>query len=201
MPNPHPLTGQAALVTGGTRGIGRAVAASLLEAGAQVVLTGTRREAAEETAAALNRGSSAGAGAHGAACDVTDDASVANLVAFIRERCGRLGHSGEQRRGRDLPPHSGALAGRLPPRRRHEPDGRLPGDEGLFAASFAGGRGTSQRRTLGRDHCEHWKPGRPSSVQGRRRLQRVQVRTRRPQRGDDARPAGRRHPGGDGHAR
>ena len=90
MPNPHPLTGQAALVTGGTRGIGRAVAASLLEAGAQVVLTGTRREAAEETAAALNRGSSAGAGAHGAACDVTDDASVANLVAFIRDRCGRL---------------------------------------------------------------------------------------------------------------
>ena len=90
MPNPRPLTGQAALVTGGTRGVGRAVAASLLEAGAQVVLTGTRREAAEETAAALNRGSSAGAGAHGAACDVTDDASVANLVAFIRDRCGRL---------------------------------------------------------------------------------------------------------------
>ena len=51
MPNPHPLTGQAALVTGGTRGIGRAVAASFLEAGAQVVLTGTRREAAEEVAA------------------------------------------------------------------------------------------------------------------------------------------------------
>ena len=90
MPNPHPLTGQAALVTGGTRGIGRAVAASLLEAGAQVVLTGTRREAAEEVAAALNRGSSTGAHAHGAACDVTDDASVADLVHLVRERCGRL---------------------------------------------------------------------------------------------------------------
>ena len=90
MPNPHPLTGQAALVTGGTRGIGRAVAASLLEAGAQVVLTGTRREAAEEVAAALNRGSSTGAGAHGAACDVTDDASVADLVHLVREHCGRL---------------------------------------------------------------------------------------------------------------
>ena len=90
MPNPHPLTGQAALVTGGTRGIGRAVAASLLEAGAQVVLTGTRREAAEEVAAALNRGSSTGAHAHGAVCDVTDDASVADLVHLVRERCGRL---------------------------------------------------------------------------------------------------------------
>ena len=90
MPNLHPLTGQAALVTGGTRGIGRAVAASLLEAGAQVVLTGTRREAAEEVAAALNRGSSTGAHAHGAACDVTDDPSVADLVHLVRERCGRL---------------------------------------------------------------------------------------------------------------
>ena len=90
MPNLHPLTGQAALVTGGTRGIGRAVAASLLEAGAQVVLTGTRREAAEEVAAALNRGSSTGVHAHGAACDVTGDASVADLVHLVRERCGRL---------------------------------------------------------------------------------------------------------------
>ena len=89
--SPLPLTGQAALVTGGTRGIGRAVAASLLEAGAQVVLTGTRREAAEETAAELTRGSSSGGVlAHGAGCDVRDDASVADLVAFVRERCGRL---------------------------------------------------------------------------------------------------------------
>ena len=55
-----------------------------------MVLTGTRREAAEEVAAELNRGSSTGAHAHGAACDVTDDASVADLVHLVRARCGRL---------------------------------------------------------------------------------------------------------------
>ena len=88
--SPLPLTGQAALVTGGTRGIGRAVAASLLEAGAQVVLTGTRREAAEEAAAELTRGFAGDAVAHGAACDVTEDASVADLATLVRERCGRL---------------------------------------------------------------------------------------------------------------
>ena len=88
--SPLPLTGQAALVTGGTRGIGRAVAASLLEAGAQVVLTGTRREAAEETAEQLNAASRSGAISHGALCDVTDDGSVTALAAFVRERCGRL---------------------------------------------------------------------------------------------------------------
>ena len=90
MTDSPPLTGQVALVTGGTRGIGRAVAAFLLDAGIQVVLTGTNRQAAEETAAQLAGESPTGARAHGAACDVTDDASVAALAAFVRDRCGRL---------------------------------------------------------------------------------------------------------------
>ena len=90
MPDSQPLSGQAAVVTCGTRGIGRAVAASLLDAGAEVVLTGTRREAAEETAAQLSAESSSAASAHGVACDVTSDESVGALAAFIRDRSGRL---------------------------------------------------------------------------------------------------------------
>lgn len=90
MPIPQLLTGQTALVTGGARGIGRAVAASLLEAGAEVVLTGTRLQPAEEAAARLASESSSGAVVHGIACDVTSDASVAAVAAFVRERCGRL---------------------------------------------------------------------------------------------------------------
>ena len=90
MASPQAPTGQVALVTGGARGIGRAVAAFLLDAGIQVVLTGTNRQAAEETAAELAAESPVGALAHGIGCDVTDDASVAELAAFVRERCGRL---------------------------------------------------------------------------------------------------------------
>ena len=90
MPTPQAPTGQVALVTGGTRGIGRAVAAFFLDAGIQVVLTGTNRQAAEETATELAAESPTGALAHGAACDVTDDESVAALAAFVRDRCGRL---------------------------------------------------------------------------------------------------------------
>lgn len=90
MPDPQPLSGQVAVVTGGTRGIGRAVAAFLLDAGMQVVLTGTKRQAAEETAARLGAESPTGAPALAVACDVTDDASVADLAAFVSDRCGRL---------------------------------------------------------------------------------------------------------------
>ena len=90
MLDPQPLTGQTALVNGGTRGIGRTVAASLLAAGADVVLTGTRREAAEETAEQLTTAAPPGTRAHGAACDVTDDESVAAVAAFLRELGGGL---------------------------------------------------------------------------------------------------------------
>ena len=90
MPTSPPLTGQVALVTGGTRGIGRAVAAFLLDAGLRVVLTGTNRELAEATAAQLREETPTDARAHGVSCDVPDDASVAGLADFVRHRCGRL---------------------------------------------------------------------------------------------------------------
>ncbi len=76
-----------ALVTGAGSGIGRAVAVALLAEGYDVVLTGRRRGALEETAA---QGGAGGARTLVAPADVTDAASVQGLFAAVRERFGRL---------------------------------------------------------------------------------------------------------------
>ena len=200
MPNTHSLTGQTALVTGGTRGIGRAVAASLLGAGAEVVLTGTRREAAEQVAAELSR-EFAGAGlAHGAACDVTSDESVNALVSLVRERCGGL-HILINNAGVGI--------------YRPTPDLSLDDFRQVVETNLTGVfRMTKAFLPFLLESGQRARNDAPSGAtvvnigslagappfQGRRRLQRVQVRARRAKRGDDARPPGRGHPGGHGHA-
>jgi NAD(P)-dependent dehydrogenase (short-subunit alcohol dehydrogenase family) len=68
------LSGTRVLVTGGTSGLGRAMAGALVQAGARVVLTSRDRERAETAAAEL------GAGALGLQLDVRDATSVAAAV-------------------------------------------------------------------------------------------------------------------------
>jgi len=76
------LAGTTALVTGGSRGIGRAIATQLALAGAEVVLTARSAEAAEEAASEIRTASGQ---AHGIALDVSDDASVERAVAALIE--------------------------------------------------------------------------------------------------------------------
>jgi NAD(P)-dependent dehydrogenase (short-subunit alcohol dehydrogenase family) len=49
------LTGRIAIVTGSSRGIGRAIAERLAEHGATVIISSRKRDACAETAAAINR--------------------------------------------------------------------------------------------------------------------------------------------------
>ena len=75
------LKGRHALVTGGGRGIGRAVAASLAKAGATVTITGRSPETLEQ---AIAQGD-----AHAAAiANVTDAEAVQRAVREAVERCG-----------------------------------------------------------------------------------------------------------------
>ena len=78
------LSNRVALVTGGTRGIGRDIAATLAECGARVVVTGRELQRAEEAASAV------GAGARGFAADMADSAAVAGLVTDVEEQVGPI---------------------------------------------------------------------------------------------------------------
>lgn len=80
-----PLAGRGAVVTGGGRGIGAAVARALAEAGASVVVASRSAEEIEAVAVSLR---AFGARAWSVACDVTDEASVHRLGEAARGHLG-----------------------------------------------------------------------------------------------------------------
>ena len=75
------LSNKAAVVTGGTKGIGRAIAKSLVDAGANVVITARKQDEITKAVSELNsqtRGS-----AKGYVCDVRDYSQVKSLFANL----------------------------------------------------------------------------------------------------------------------
>lgn len=84
----HDLTGKVAIVTGGSRGIGRAIAQRLAEAGAHVVVASRKLEACETAAAEIS--ASTGIRAVGIACHVARWAECDSLIARTIDELGRL---------------------------------------------------------------------------------------------------------------
>jgi len=78
------LEGRVAVVTGGSRGIGRAIAGELSKAGASVAVVARSLEGAQETVDGLVGQATA------LTCDVADPAQCADLVNSVQEQLGPI---------------------------------------------------------------------------------------------------------------
>ncbi|MGN6210830.1 SDR family NAD(P)-dependent oxidoreductase [Asticcacaulis sp.] len=102
-------TGRIALVTGASRGIGRACALALAKAGAQVIACGRSKAALEE----LDDEVFAATSQHATLIpfDITDSDAFDRLSSVLFERFGRI----------DVLVHAAAISGTLSPVTHHEP--------------------------------------------------------------------------------
>jgi len=84
------LTGRRAVVTGGSKGLGKAIAAELLAEGAAVAICSRHVGELEQTAAELRATAAAGRQLLALPCDVTDPAQVTDFVAAASAALGGL---------------------------------------------------------------------------------------------------------------
>ena len=82
-----PFAGRAALVTGGSRGIGAAIAASLGEAGAHVIVAARGLAGAEESAGRIRE---TGGSAEGVALDISRDDQVQEVLGGLVKAHGTI---------------------------------------------------------------------------------------------------------------
>lgn len=81
------LAGKVAIVTGGSRGIGRSISIALAEAGADVCVAARKPESLEESVAAVN---ATGRKGIGVPTNVRDGAALQNLVDETKKQLGRI---------------------------------------------------------------------------------------------------------------
>jgi 3-oxoacyl-[acyl-carrier protein] reductase len=121
---PALLAGRTALVTGGTRGIGRGIAEVLCAAGAQVVISGRDADRGQKVAAEV---SAQGSPCHFRRADVRSQRDFDELAAYAGEQFGSL----------DVLVHNAGVYPEVPLTEMSEADWDLVHDTNLKSAFFA----------------------------------------------------------------
>jgi len=81
------LEGKVALITGSTKGIGKAIAQRMAEQGAKVVISSRNQELCDEVAGEINE---SGGTAIAVACNINYKEQLENLVAQTEQQLGKL---------------------------------------------------------------------------------------------------------------
>src|SRR3954449_8449221 len=82
------LTGKVAIVTGSTKGIGRAMAAGLARAGANVVVSSRKQDLCDKAASEIE--TETGRETLGLACHVGDWDAIPSFVEAVTDRFGHI---------------------------------------------------------------------------------------------------------------
>ena len=81
------MTGKVALITGSTKGIGKAIAVALSEAGAKVVISSRKQDACDQVADEIR---TKGGEALAVPANISEDADLERLVATVLDEWGRI---------------------------------------------------------------------------------------------------------------
>lgn len=85
------LTGKVAVITGSTKGIGKAIAEQLAQHGASVVVSSRKKEVCDEVTAQINESTKGGAGsAFAVPANISRKEDLQNLVDKSREHYGQI---------------------------------------------------------------------------------------------------------------
>jgi NAD(P)-dependent dehydrogenase (short-subunit alcohol dehydrogenase family) len=87
LPSFFSLAGKVAVVTGGSRGLGKEIAGALAEAGAKIAITARREQWLSATADEFDR---AGYACLAARCDITQESEVQDFVGTVLNRFGQI---------------------------------------------------------------------------------------------------------------
>ena len=81
------LANRAALITGGSRGIGKAIALAFAEEGAKIAVAGRNKDSCDQVVAQISR---SGGDAIGIQADVASEADVTRMVALAKDKFQRV---------------------------------------------------------------------------------------------------------------